>query len=71
MGKSKHCSQPIGKCYFTLKLRELLSNPCYSNYIHWTESGDSFIVNDTVSFAEDILPIYFKTNNYKSFMVLN
>ncbi|KAL3897959.1 MAG: hypothetical protein SGCHY_003057 [Lobulomycetales sp.] len=56
------------KCFFTVKLRDLLNQQQFSQYIAWTEAGDAFIVRDTEKFAHTVLPVIFKTNNYKSFL---
>eukprot|EP00729_Bicosta_minor_P017238 gene17238-25181_t len=36
--------------------------------ITWTEEGTSFWVSNIEQFARDILPIYYKHNNYASFV---
>lgn len=35
--------------------------------MRWSSSGDSFIVTDPISFADQLLPIYFRHKNLNSF----
>ena len=34
----------------------------------WTESGDRFTITNTIGFMENILPKYFKHQNFASFV---
>lgn len=54
--------------HFLLKLYQILENDEYKNIIHWGEDGKSFVVANTHAFSEKILPIFFKHNNYSSFI---
>ena len=36
--------------------------------IHWSEAGDSFVVEDEDEFAKTLIPELFKHNNYASFV---
>lgn len=58
---------------FLLKLYEIVENnstpvdgsrPCVS----WGPSGKSFIIHETETFARNVLPLYFKHDNIRSFM---
>ena len=53
---------------FLLKLYQILENDQYKNIIHWGENGQFFIVKNIHDFTENILPKYFKHNNYSSFI---
>ncbi|KAI9359296.1 hypothetical protein DFJ73DRAFT_817735 [Zopfochytrium polystomum] len=39
-----------------------------SNLIRWSDDGQSFIVEDHEGFAREVLPRYFKHNNFSSFV---
>ena len=54
--------------HFLLKLYQILENEEYKNIIRWGEDGKSFVVVNTHDFSEKILPIFFKHNNYSSFI---
>ena len=45
-----------------------LQNSDYSNIISWNEEGDAFAIRDANGFSENILPKFFKHNNYQSFV---
>lgn len=36
--------------------------------VHWTDSGESFVITDPDAFAEQVIPLYFKHNNFSSFV---
>lgn len=43
-------------------------NPENSDIISWNEEGNAFVVRKVNEFADQILPKYFKHNNYASFV---
>jgi heat shock transcription factor 1 len=43
-------------------------NPENSDIISWNEDGNAFLVKKVNEFADQILPKYFKHNNYASFV---
>lgn len=43
-------------------------NAQHRECIHWDDSGSSFWVSSIEKFARDLLPIYYKHNNYASFV---
>ena len=53
---------------FLLKLYQILENESYKDIIHWTEDGKYFIISNLHDFTENILPKYYKHNNYSSFI---
>ena len=53
---------------FLLKLYQILENDEYKDIIHWSEDGKYFIVKNLHDFTENILPKYYKHNNYSSFI---
>ena len=53
---------------FLIKLFEIVSSPASNCLIAWSEMGDSFRIIDRTKFAQDILPLYFKHDNLRSFI---
>ena len=53
---------------FLLKLYQILENEQYKDIISWGEDGTYFIVKNLHDFTENILPKYYKHNNYSSFI---
>ena len=53
---------------FLLKLYQILENESYKDIIHWTEDGKYFIISNLHDFTENVLPKYYKHNNYSSFI---
>lgn len=40
----------------------------FRGIIDWNNEGDAFIVKEIESFATEVLPKYFKHNNFQSFV---
>ncbi|XP_044470737.1 heat shock factor protein HSF24-like [Mangifera indica] len=53
---------------FLLKTYQLVDDPTTDDVISWNESGNTFVVWKTADFARDLLPNYFKHNNFSSFV---
>ena len=53
---------------FLLKLYQILENKEYKDIISWGDDGKYFIVKNLHDFTENILPKYYKHNNYSSFI---
>ena len=53
---------------FLLKLYQILENKEYKDIIEWSIDGKYFIVKNLHDFTENILPKYYKHNNYSSFI---
>ncbi|KAE8707057.1 Heat shock factor protein HSF24 [Hibiscus syriacus] len=53
---------------FLMKTYQLVDDPITDDVISWNENGTSFVVWKTADFAKDLLPNYFKHNNFSSFV---
>mmetsp|Transcript_28769 Transcript_28769/g.92178 ORF Transcript_28769/g.92178 Transcript_28769/m.92178 type:complete len:225 (+) Transcript_28769:126-800(+) len=53
---------------FLIKLFEIVSSPSSDNLVCWSEHGESFKIVDRTKFAQDVLPLYFKHDNLRSFI---
>ncbi|KAK4057088.1 Flocculation suppression protein [Microbotryomycetes sp. JL221] len=64
-------SGPAGKtqqAQFTHKLFAMVQNPALKHMIAWSETGSSFYVFNPTEFARQVLPQFFKHNNFQSFV---
>ena len=53
---------------FLTKTYQLVDDPSADDLISWNEDGTTFIVWRPAEFARDLLPKYFKHNNFSSFV---
>lgn len=53
---------------FLTKTYQLVDDPSTDDVISWNETGTTFVVWKTADFAKDLLPNYFKHNNFSSFV---
>ena len=53
---------------FLMKTYEILENNKFSDIISWTKNGEGFIVKKVKEFSDTVLPVYFRHNNYTSFV---
>ena len=53
---------------FVKKMYDILNEAGNHNYIEWSDDGSYFTVKSSKDFEADILPIYYKHNNYCSFI---
>jgi heat shock transcription factor, other eukaryote len=53
---------------FLTKTYQLVEDPAVDDVISWNEDGSAFVVWRPAEFARDILPTYFKHNNFSSFV---
>lgn len=62
-------SGPLQTPPFLTKLYQLVTDPTTNELVSWTDdSGVSFTVHKPSEFGRDILPKYFKHNNFSSFV---
>ncbi|KAG6424686.1 hypothetical protein SASPL_115106 [Salvia splendens] len=53
---------------FLTKTYHLVDDPASDDVVSWNEAGTAFVVWKTAEFAKDLLPNYFKHNNFSSFV---
>ncbi|XP_068658948.1 heat stress transcription factor A-4b-like [Aristolochia californica] len=53
---------------FLTKTYDMVDDPSTSSIVSWSPSNNSFIVWNLPEFARDLLPKYFKHNNFSSFV---
>ena len=53
---------------FIFKLYEILNNTLYHKIICWNNDGSAILIKDTNKLCEIVLPIFFKHNNFSSFV---
>ncbi|XP_027350389.1 heat stress transcription factor A-6b-like [Abrus precatorius] len=58
----------IGPPPFLTKTFDAVEDPTTSHIVSWSRSGISFVVWDPHAFSRDLLPRYFKHNNFSSFV---
>lgn len=60
--------QEPGPGPFLTKTFEMVNDPNTNHIVSWNRGGISFVVWDPHSFSATILPLYFKHNNFSSFV---
>ncbi|XP_024982073.1 heat stress transcription factor A-7a-like isoform X2 [Cynara cardunculus var. scolymus] len=53
---------------FLTKVYEMVDDPNFDHILSWSRGGQSFVVWDTQAFSTNLLPRYFKHNNFSSFI---
>jgi heat shock transcription factor len=53
---------------FLNKTYQLVDDPAVDDVISWNDDGSTFVVWRPAEFARDLLPKYFKHNNFSSFV---
>lgn len=46
----------------------MVDDPSTDNSIRWLAAGDGFLLVNAEVFAKDVLPLYFKHNNFATFV---
>lgn len=57
-----------GKSSFLAKLYSILSNQDIKHIVSWNEKGDQFQIYSSAKFQNEVIPMYFKHKNLKSFI---
>ncbi|OWM83130.1 heat stress transcription factor A-2c-like [Punica granatum] len=58
----------VGLPPFLKKTYEMVEDPASDAVVSWSRNGKSFVVWDQHEFSKDLLPKYFKHNNFSSFI---
>ncbi|XP_073025545.1 heat shock factor protein HSF8-like [Primulina eburnea] len=53
---------------FLAKTYEMVDDPTTDKIVSWSDMNNSFVVWDSAEFARELLPKYFKHNNFSSFV---
>lgn len=53
---------------FLTKTYDAVEDPTTSHIVSWSRGGASFVIWDPNAFSRDLLPRYFKHNNFSSFV---
>ncbi|EPS70260.1 hypothetical protein M569_04499, partial [Genlisea aurea] len=53
---------------FLVKTYDMVDDPSTDRVVSWSPTNNSFVVWDSAEFARDLLPKYFKHNNFSSFV---
>ncbi|KAL0326651.1 UNVERIFIED_CONTAM: Heat shock factor protein HSF8 [Sesamum angustifolium] len=53
---------------FLVKTYDMVDDPSTDKIVSWSPTNNSFVVWDSAEFARDLLPKYFKHNNFSSFV---
>lgn len=59
---------PSSPAPFLTKTYEMIEDPVTDSIVSWSHTGRSFVVWNPPEFAKDLLPTYFKHNNFSSFV---
>lgn len=53
---------------FLTKTYDMVDDPATDDIVSWSSNNNSFVVWNPPNFARDLLPLYFKHNNFSSFI---
>lgn len=59
---------PTTPAPFLKKTYQLVDDSATDDVISWGVGGKTFVVSNTTAFADKLLPVYFKHNNFSSFI---
>ncbi|KAK3193697.1 hypothetical protein Dsin_025007 [Dipteronia sinensis] len=62
------CLRDTGPPPFLTKTYDMVDDPNCNHIVSWSRGGSSFVVWDPHAFSTDLLPRYFKHNNFSSFV---
>jgi hypothetical protein len=65
------CKAPVSKMnvpLFISKLYQIVHNSRKREIVGWSSEGLTFVVGDSLAFSKEVLPTYFKHNNFSSFV---
>lgn len=65
---SNNNKKPKSQYKFISKLIDIVSNSSLENIVKWNENGDIIEIIDEKKFINEILPLYFKHNNFQNFI---
>ncbi|KAJ0971465.1 hypothetical protein J5N97_019424 [Dioscorea zingiberensis] len=68
MEGSHGCSASSSPAPFLIKTYDMVDDPESDDVVSWSSSNSSFVVWKPLEFARDLLPKYFKHNNFSSFV---
>jgi heat shock transcription factor len=68
MSSSHANNKPVVPAPFLTKTFQLVDDPRTDHVVSWGEDGATFVVWRPPEFARDLLPNYFKHNNFSSFV---
>ena len=62
------CTEFISVPSFPLKAYEIVSDSTNEDIVRWTKEGDAFIILNENQFSDKVLPKYFKTKKFTTFI---
>lgn len=68
---SSPSAKPVSKMnvpLFISKLYQIVHSSTVQSTVGWSSEGQTFVVANSLDFARDILPVFFKHNNFSSFV---
>ncbi|KAI4385050.1 hypothetical protein MLD38_003119 [Melastoma candidum] len=66
--QQQQAGKPAAPAPFLVKTYEMVDDPQTNYLVSWSDSGCSFVVWNPSEFSRELLPKYFKHNNFSSFV---